>query len=184
MGLAYNVFFSCHLRFLEWKIIPVLPKKLKCLPFAIIKTAIFWNLNWNQLILECMGEPAWYSKCWLNLIPMCGYCVCSVMSDSLWPHGLQPARLLHPWDFPGKNMGVDCHFLLLENFLTQGLNPGLPHYRQTLYYLSHWGSIFTIYFALPSLLHLRPSILELRKFSPWITFLKFFLKNVFLLLVW
>ena len=89
MGLAYNVFFSCHLRFLEWKIIPVLPKKLKCLPFAIIKTAIFWNLNWNQLILECMGEPAWYSKCWLNLIPMCGYCVCSVMSDSLWPHRLQ-----------------------------------------------------------------------------------------------
>ena len=30
----------------------------------------------------------------------------SVMSDSLWPHRLQPARLLCPWDFPGKNTGV------------------------------------------------------------------------------
>ena len=37
-------------------------------------------------------------------------CVCSVMSDSLWPHGMQPARLLCPWDFPGKNTGVGCHF--------------------------------------------------------------------------
>ena len=34
---------------------------------------------------------------------------CSVMSDSLRPHGLQPARLLHPWDFPGKSTGVGCH---------------------------------------------------------------------------
>ena len=30
---------------------------------------------------------------------------CSVVSDSLQPHGLQPARLLHPWDFPAKNTG-------------------------------------------------------------------------------
>ena len=28
------------------------------------------------------------------------------------PHGLQPTRLLHPWDSPGKNTGVGCHFLL------------------------------------------------------------------------
>ena len=37
---------------------------------------------------------------------------CSVMSDSSWPHGLQPTRLLHPWDFPGKSTGVGCHRLL------------------------------------------------------------------------
>ena len=35
----------------------------------------------------------------------------SVVSDYLWPHGLQPARLLCPWSFPGKNTGVGCHFL-------------------------------------------------------------------------
>ena len=36
----------------------------------------------------------------------------SVMSDSLRPYGLQPTRLLHPRDSPGKNTGVGCHFLL------------------------------------------------------------------------
>ena len=48
--------------------------------------------------------------------------------------------LPHPWDFPGKRTGVDCHFLLQGIFLTQGLNPGLPHFRQTLYHLSHQGT--------------------------------------------
>ena len=36
----------------------------------------------------------------------------SVMSDSSWPHGLQPTRLLRPWDFPGKSTGVGCHCFL------------------------------------------------------------------------
>ena len=36
------------------------------------------------------------------------------MSDSVRPHGLQPTRLLHPWDFPGKSTGVGCHCLYLE----------------------------------------------------------------------
>ena len=59
------------------------------------------------------------------------------MSDSLQPHGLKPTRLLHPWDSPGKNTGVGYHFLLQGIFPTQGSNPGLLHYRQTLYPLSH-----------------------------------------------
>ena len=33
------------------------------------------------------------------------------MSDPQRPHGLQPSRLLHPWDFPGKSTGVGCHCL-------------------------------------------------------------------------
>ena len=33
------------------------------------------------------------------------------MSDSVQPHGRQPTRLLCPWDSPGKNTGVGCHFL-------------------------------------------------------------------------
>ena len=37
----------------------------------------------------------------------------SVVSDSSQPHGLQPTRLLHPWDFPGKSTGVGCHCLFL-----------------------------------------------------------------------
>ena len=38
----------------------------------------------------------------------------SVKSDSLQPHGLQPTRPLCPWNSPGKNTGVGCHFLLQE----------------------------------------------------------------------
>ena len=34
------------------------------------------------------------------------------MSDSVRPHGLQPTRLLRPWDSPGKNTGEGCHVLL------------------------------------------------------------------------
>ena len=49
-------------------------------------------------------------------------------------------RLLHPWDFPGKNTRVGCHFLLQGTFLTQESNLGLPHCRQMLYWLSHQGS--------------------------------------------
>ena len=47
-------------------------------------------------------------------------------------HGLQPARLLCPWDFPGNNTGVGCHFLLQGVFPTQGSNPGLTHCRKML----------------------------------------------------
>ena len=64
----------------------------------------------------------------------------SVVSDSLQTHGLQPATLLCPWDFPGKNTEVGCHSLLQRIFLTQGLTPGLLHCRQILYHLSHQGS--------------------------------------------
>ena len=38
--------------------------------------------------------------------------VASVVSDSVRLHGLQPTRLLQPWDSPGKNTGVGCYFLL------------------------------------------------------------------------
>ena len=42
----------------------------------------------------------------------------SVVSNSLRPHGLQPTRLLRPWDFPGKSTGVGCHCLLHASQLT------------------------------------------------------------------
>ena len=51
-------------------------------------------------------------------------CVCmwAQSCPTLWPHGLQPTRLLSPCNFPGKNTGVCCHFLLQGIFLTWGLN--------------------------------------------------------------
>ena len=38
------------------------------------------------------------------------------MSNCLWPHGVQPTRLLYPWDFPGKNTGMGCHFLISSSW--------------------------------------------------------------------
>ena len=46
---------------------------------------------------------------------------CSVVSDCSQPHGLQPTRLLHPWDFLGKSTGVGCHRLLRN--IQHYLNP-------------------------------------------------------------
>ena len=57
-----------------------------------------------------------------------GVCECqatSVVSGALQPYGLQPARLLCPWDSLGNNTGMGCHALLQGIFLTQGLNPHL-----------------------------------------------------------
>ena len=45
------------------------------------------------------------------------------MSDPLWPHGLQPTRLLCPWNSPDKNIGVGCHSLLRGNLPDPGIEP-------------------------------------------------------------
>ena len=68
--------------------------------------------------------------------------VCSVMSNSLQPHGLSPARLLCPWDSPGKNTTVGSHSLLQKIFPTQGSNLGFLHCRWILYCLNHQGILF------------------------------------------
>ena len=64
----------------------------------------------------------------------------SVMSDSLQLHGLQPTKLLCPWNSVGKNTGVASHSLLQRIFPTQGSSPGLLHCRQILCHLIHQGS--------------------------------------------
>ena len=56
----------------------------------------------------------------------------SVVSDSLWAHGLYS-----PWNSPGQNTGVGSLSLLQGIFPTQGSNPGLPQCRQILYQLSY-----------------------------------------------
>ena len=69
---------------------------------------------------------------------------CSVVSSSLRPYGLKAARLLCPWDYPGKNTGVVCHFLLQGIFPTQGSNPHLLHvlhWQVDSLPLSHLGSL-------------------------------------------
>ena len=71
----------------------------------------------------------------------------SVMSDSLRPHGPQPARLLCPWNFSDKNTGASCHFLLQGIFPIQGLNLhllSLLHWQADSLPLCHLGSQITL----------------------------------------
>ena len=74
--------------------------------------------NWNELLLPSPCKSKSES--------------CSVMFDSLWPHGLY-----NPRNSPRQNTGVGSLSLLQWIFSTQGSNPGLLHCRRILYHLSH-----------------------------------------------
>ena len=75
------------------------------------------------------------------------------MSDSLQFHGLYLIRLLCPWDFPGMNTGVDCHFLLQGIFLrnirsipsdtSPRIELASPDWQADSLLLIHWGSPHT-----------------------------------------
>ena len=73
------------------------------------------NLGQMAAISLALSEKEWKHK--RNTTLFCIYSpaarqVASVVSDSVRPHERQPTRLLRPWDSPGKNTGVGCHFLL------------------------------------------------------------------------
>ena len=85
-----------------------------------------------------------------------------VMSDSLWPYGLYTARLLCPWDSPGKNTGVDWNFLLQGIFPTQdGIRICCVSYIASRF-LTHWAimvnpSSFLLSYTMLSLVFKRAS---------------------------
>ena len=74
---------------------------------------------------------------WQNL-SICLEFSINFMSDSLWSYGLQFSSLLCPWDFPHKNTGVGCHFMLQEVFPIQGSNPQLLCLLHCRGILDHW----------------------------------------------
>ena len=55
-----------------------------------------------------------------------------------------PAKLLCPWNFPGKNSGVGCHFLFQGIFLTQGSNPGIGEVRTQSLRTLCWGNLLRV----------------------------------------
>ena len=73
------------------------------------------NIDWRQGSNEMSQflSVGKYCMCMLS---------CSIIFNSFRPYRLYPARLLCPWNSPGKNIGVGYHFLLQENFPIQGLN--------------------------------------------------------------
>ena len=86
-------------------------------PFhALLNYGALWSLYDNLCLrthlwpLSCTGRSELAESGFkpLSSVQFSG----SVVSNSLRPHGLQPTRLLRPWDFPGKNTGVGCHCLL------------------------------------------------------------------------
>ena len=64
---------------------------------------------------QCLNDPTErYGQMRFPTVQLCCCCCCvtSVVSNSVKPHRRQPTRLPCPWDSPGKNTGVGCHFLL------------------------------------------------------------------------
>ena len=73
-------------------------------------------------------------------------CVCAKLCPTLlWPKGLQPTRLLCPWNFPGKNIGKGFHFLFQGIFQTKGSNSHLLHWQVDSLPLHHLGSLYFWY---------------------------------------
>ena len=118
--------------------------------YAVLKKIFFSFLFYFELVKKMSPWLHWFCYCksmlrimpgarfldhLLDSIEVNGLCMWMPshfsMSDFLWTHGLQPSRLLCPWDSPGKNTGIGCHGLLQGILLTQGSNPCLLN-------LLHW----------------------------------------------
>ena len=97
--------------------------------YYIIVTWYQSSQDWESLE-EGLADLRVHHMCMLS---------CSGMSDSAMPWTVA-ARLLCPWNSPGKNSGVGSHALLQGIFPNQGSNPGLLHWRWILYCLSPQGS--------------------------------------------
>ena len=94
---------------------------LRILTLVSLKGFLMDGLSWRDCRVGekkrlCRSMVRWpVSGC---LLPFPVW-ACSVTSNSLRPHGLQPTRLLCPWDSPGKQTGAGCHLLLQGTFPTQ-----------------------------------------------------------------
>ena len=77
---------------------------LSVLPTALRDFVPYHTPSWPDLAISPVVKKKQASCC-------CCW-VASVVSNSVRPRRRQPTRLPHPWDSPGKNTGVDCHFLL------------------------------------------------------------------------
>ena len=91
-------------------------------------TVASWDINrsrraavlkawFGEAFQGSMRPELFVSSCRMLLLPSCSPNKCtvlspSVVSDSLWPHGLSLSRLLCPWNCPGKKTGAGCRFLL------------------------------------------------------------------------
>ena len=80
---------------------------------------------------ECCSWFSYESEWWWFVCVCVCVCVCARARalSHVWLQGLYPTRLLCPWNFPGKNAGMCCHFLLQGIFPTQGPSSCLLHWQ-------------------------------------------------------
>ena len=124
LRLCYRCFNTLHSRYIQ------IPDVVTGQRFLLLRLKLF---TVQQIFFQGQALLSRFSRLWLCVTPSLGFSrqehwsglplpsmhksekwkwSRSVMSDSSRPHGLQPTRLLHPWDFPGKSTGVGCHCLL------------------------------------------------------------------------
>ena len=114
--------------------------------------------SWNSLksywfisfLCKDISQLSDNSSCCYSVAKSCPVCTCvCLIAEScptlFRPLWLWPTRLLCPWNFPGKNPGVGCHFFLQGIFLTQGWNPDLLQWQVDTLPLSHPGNGNTSY---------------------------------------
>ena len=131
-----------------WSLVPPLPQSPKCTSVSSQSTLVkpsskdfkrnlanlanMWNEhNCDSLNIRCHC-PSLGLKWKLTFSSP----VATAVVVAVWllqPSGLEPARLLSPWYFPGKSTGMGCHFLLQGIFPSQESSSCLPHCRRILY---------------------------------------------------
>ena len=107
-----------------------------------------WTNEWSCCAFS--GSSAFVRCC-------CFYCLGTQFCPTLATPWTVAPRLLCPWDFPGKNTGVGCHFLLPGIFLTQGSNLCLLYWQVDSLLLSHLGSP-TLHILFPNYLQYSISL--------------------------
>ena len=101
------------------------------LSFLLCVAELFLSLCTSSNFGLCPGHSEYYETPGSVNNNSCCMLSNSVLSNSFaqsYPtlSGLQPARFLCPWDFPGKNTGVGCHFLLQGDLPDPGIKPSSP----------------------------------------------------------
>ena len=114
-----------------------------------------WNLGPSHSLLEV---------CFLNAQAYSALCVPAQSRPTLlWPHGLSPARLLCPWNFPGKNTGAHRCFLLQGIFRASWIKTVSPVScigRWTLYFCTPWEAHIQLCACVCLVTQLSPTLLR------------------------
>ena len=113
------------------KVMSLLLNMLSRLVIAFLPRNKLISISWLQSLSVVISEPKKIKSATVSIVSPS---ICLTVANSVQPYGLQPARVLCPWDSPDKSARVGCHALLQRIFLTQGWNPGLLHCRQILYH--------------------------------------------------